>query len=94
MNKENLIEINDEILNSISRELEKKYQRGIISVTELEEQTNKIEYIRKDERAKRNLSRAFNKDLQEYGKGLNKYNESFAEDFLKKIFSEKDNFIK
>jgi hypothetical protein len=94
MNKENLIEINDEILNSISRELEKKYQSGIISVTELEEQTNKIEYIRKDERAKRNLSRAFNKDLQEYGKGLNKYNESFAEDFLKKIFSEKDNFIK
>ena len=94
MNKENLIEINDEILNSISRELEKKYQSGIISVTELEEQTNKIEYIRKDERAKRNLSRAFNKDLQEYGKGLTKYNESFAEDFLKKIFSEKDNFIK
>ena len=94
MNKENLIEINDEILNSINRELEKKYQSGIISVTELEEQTNKIEYIRKDERAKRNLSRAFNKDLQEYGKGLNKYNESFAEDFLKKIFSEKDNFIK
>ena len=94
MNKENLIEINDEILNSISRELEKKYQSGIISVTELEEQTNKIEYIRKDERAKRNLSRAFNKDLQEYGKGLNKYNESFAEDFLKKIFTEKDNFSK
>ena len=94
MNKENLIEINDEILNSISRELEKKYQSGIISVTELEEQTNKIEYIRKDERAKRNLSRAFNKDLQEYEKGLNKYNESFAENFLKKIFTEKDNFSK
>ena len=94
MNKENLIEINDEILNSINRELEKKYQSGIISVTELEEQTNKIEYIRKDERAKRNLSRAFNKDLQEYGKGLNKYNESFAENFLKKIFTEKDNFSK
>ena len=94
MEKKNLIEINDDLLNAISRELEKKYQSGIISVTELEEQTNKIEYIRKDERAKRNLSRAFNKDLQEYGKGLNKYNESFAEDFLKKIFSEKDNFIK
>lgn len=94
MNKENLIEINDEILNSINRELEKKYQSGIISVTELEEQTNKIEYIRKDERAKRNLSRAFNKDLQEYEKGLNKYNESFAENFLKKIFTEKDNFSK
>ncbi len=94
MNKENLIEINDEILNSINRELEKKYQSGIISVTELEEQTNKIEYIRKDERAKRNLSRAFNKDLQEYERGLNKYNDSFAEDFLKKIFTEKDDFSK
>ena len=94
MNKENLIEINDEILNSINRELEKKYQSGIISVTDLEEQTNKIEYIRKDVRAKRNLSRAFNKDLQEYERGLNKYNDSFAEDFLKKIFTEKDDFSK
>lgn len=94
MNKENLIEINDEILNSINRELERKYQRGIISVTKLEEQTNKIEHIRRDERAKRNLSRAFNQDLQEYEKGLNKYNESFAEDFLKKIFTGKDDFSK
>lgn len=92
MDNENLIEINDGLLNAINKELEKKYQRGIISVTELEEQTKRIETIRKDERAKRNLSNAFNKDLQEYEKGLNKYNENFAEDFLKKIFANKDNF--
>lgn len=91
MDKKNLIEINDDLLNAINKELEKKYQRGIISVTELEEQTKRIEAIRKDERAKKNLSNAFNKDLQEYEKGLNKYNENFAEDFLKKIFANKDN---
>ena len=91
MDKKNLIEINDDLLNAINKELEKKYQRGIISVTELEEQTKRIEAIRKDERAKKNLSNAFNKDLQEYEKGFNKYNENFAEDFLKKIFANKDN---
>lgn len=94
MEKENLIEINDELLSSINRELEKKYQRGIISVTELDEQTKKIENIRKDERVKRNISKTFNKDLQEYEKGLYKYNENFAQEFLNKIFTSKDDFSK
>lgn len=91
---ENLIEINDELLTSINRELEKKYQRGIISVTELEEQTKKIENIRKDERVKRNISKTFNRDLQEYEKGLYKYNENFAQEILNKIFTSKDDFSK
>lgn len=90
MEKKNLIEINDDLLNAINKELEKKYQRGIISVTELEEQTKQVEIIRKDEQVKINLSKIFNKDLQEYQKGLKKYNENFAEKFLKKLFENKE----
>lgn len=92
MEKKNLIEINDDLLNAINKELEKKYQRGIISVTELEEQTKQVEIIRKDEQVKINLSKIFNKDLQEYQKGLKKYNENFAEKFLKKLFENKEDF--
>lgn len=92
MENKNLTQINDDLLNAINKELEKKYQRGIISVTELEEQTRKVEIIRKDEQAKINLSKTFNKDLQEYEKGLNKYNENFAKDFLKKLFENKEDF--
>lgn len=76
----------------INKELDKKYQRGIISVTELEEQTKQVEIIRKDEQVKINLSKIFNKDLQEYQKGLKKYNENFAEKFLKKLFENKEDF--
>ena len=83
MENKNLTEINDDLLNAINKELDKKYQRGIISVTELEEQTKQVEIIRKDEQVKINLSKIFNKDLQEYQKGLKKYNENFAEKFLK-----------
>ena len=92
MEKKNLIEINDDLLNAINKELEKKYQRGIISVTELEEQTRQVEIIRKDEQVKINLSKIFDKDLQEYQKGLKKYNENFAEKFLKKLFENKEDF--
>lgn len=92
MQNETLIEINDDILNAINKELEKKYQRGIISVTELEEQTRQVENIRKDEQAKINLSKVFNQDLQEYEKGLKRYNENFAENFLKKLFENKEDF--
>ena len=92
MEKKNLIEINDGLLNAINKELEKKYQKGIISVTELEEQTKRIESIRKDERAKVNLSKVFNEDLQEYEKGLKRYNENFAENFFKKHFGNKEDF--
>ena len=92
MEKKNLIEINDGLLNAINKELEKKYQRGIISVTELEEQTRQVENIRKDEQAKINLSKVFNEDLQEYEKGLKRYNENFAENFLKKLFENKEDF--
>ncbi len=81
MENKNLTEINDDLLNAINKELNKKYQRGIISVTELEEQTKQVEIIRKDEQVKINLSKIFNKDLQEYQKGLKKYNENFAEKF-------------
>ncbi len=90
MEKKNLIEINDDLLNAINKELEKKYQRGIISVTELEEQTRHFENVRKDEQAKINLSKVFDQDLQEYQKGLKKYNENFAEKFLKKLFENKE----
>lgn len=76
----------------INKELDKKYQRGIISVTELEGQTKQVEIIRKDEQVKLNLSKIFNKDLQEYQKGLKKYNENFAEKFLKKLFENKEDF--
>lgn len=92
MENKKLTQINDDLLNAINKELEKKYQRGIISVTELEEQTRKVETIRKDEQAKINLSKIFNKDLQEYQKGLKKYNENFAESFLKKFFENKEDF--
>lgn len=92
MENKNLTEINDDLLNAINKELDKKYQRGIISVTELEEQTNQVEIIRKDEQVKINLSKIFNKDLQEYQKGLKKYNENFAEKFLKKLFENKEDF--
>ncbi len=92
MQNKNLIEISDDLLNAINKELEKKYQKGIISVTELEEQTKRIESIRKDESAKRNLSKTFNKNLQEYEQGLNKYNENFAKNFLEKIFTSKEEF--
>ncbi len=90
MENKNLIGINDDLLNAINKELEKKYQRGIISVIELEEQTRYFENIRKDEQAKINLSKVFNQDLQEYQKGLKKYNENFAEKFLKKLFENKE----
>lgn len=90
MENKNLTEINDDLLNAINKELDKKYQRGIISVTELEEQTKQVEIIRKDEQAKINLSKIFNKDLQEYQKGLKKYNENFAETFLKKFLENKE----
>lgn len=92
MENKNLTEINDDLLNAINKELDKKYQRGIISVTDLEEQTNQVEIIRKDEQVKINLSKIFNKDLQEYQKGLKKYNENFAEKFLKKLFENKEDF--
>mgnify|MGYP001100254534 CR=1 FL=1 len=92
MENKNLTEINDDLLNAINKELDKKYQRGIISVTELEEQTKQVEIIRKDEQVKINLSKIFNKDLQEYQKGLKKYNENFAEKFLKKLFENKEDF--
>ncbi len=89
MENKNLTEINDDLLNAINKELDKKYQRGIISVTELEEQTKQVEIIRKDEQVKINLSKIFNKDLQEYQKGLKKYNENFAEKFLKNFLKTK-----
>lgn len=92
MQNEILIEINDDLLNAINKELEKKYQRGIISVTELEERTKQVETIRKDEQIKISLSKTFNKDLREYEKGLNKYNENFAKDFLKRLFENKEDF--
>lgn len=92
MENKNLTEINDDLLNAINKELDKKYQRGIISVTELEEQTKQVEIIRKDEQVKINLSKIFNKDLQEYQKGLKKYNENFAEKFLKELFENKEDF--
>lgn len=92
MEKKNLIEINNDLLNAINKELEKKYQKGIISVTELEEQTRKVENIRKDKQVKVNLSKVFNQDLQEYEKGLKRYNENFAEKFLKKFFENKEDF--
>ncbi len=92
MENKNLTEINDDLLNAINKELDKKYQRGIISVTELEEQTKQVEIIRKDEQVKINLSKIFNKDLQEYQKDLKKYNENFAEKFLKKLFENKEDF--
>ena len=92
MEKKNLIEINEDLLNAINKELDKEYQRGIISVTELEEKTKQVEIIRKDEQAKINLSKIFNKDLQEYQKGLKKYNENFAENFFKKHFGNKEDF--
>lgn len=92
MGNKNLTEINDDLLNAINKELDKKYQTGIISVTELEEQTKQVEIIRKDEQVKINLSKIFNKDLQEYQKGLKKYNENFAEKFLKKLFENKEDF--
>ncbi len=90
MEKKNLIEINEDLLNAINKELDKEYQRGIISVTELEEKTKQVEIIRKDEQAKINLSKIFNKDLQEYQKGLKKYNENFAETFLKKFLENRE----
>lgn len=90
MENKNLTEINEDLLNAINKELDKEYQRGIISVTELEEQTKQVEIIRKDEQAKINLSKIFNKDLQEYQKGLKKYNENFAETFLKKFLENKE----
>ena len=90
MEKKNLIEINEDLLNDINKELDKEYQRGIISVTELEEKTKQVEIIRKDEQAKINLSKIFNKDLQEYQKGLKKYNENFAETFLKKFLENRE----
>ena len=90
MENKNLTEINDDLLNAINKELDKEYQRGIISVTELEEKTKQVEIIRKDEQAKINLSKIFNKDLQEYQKGLKKYNENFAETFLKKFLENKE----
>ncbi len=90
MENKNLTEINEDLLNAINKELDKKYQRGIISVTELEEKTKQVEIIRKDEQAKINLSKVFNQDLQEYQKGLKKYNENFAERFLKKLFENKE----
>ena len=90
MENKNLTEINDDLLNAINKELDKKYQRVIISVTELEEKTKQVEIIRKDEQAKINLSKVFNQDLQEYQKGLKKYNENFAERFLKKLFENKE----
>ncbi len=90
MENKNLTEINEDLLNAINKELDKEYQRGIISVTELEEKTKQVEIIRKDEQAKINLSKIFNKDLQEYQKGLKKYNENFAETFLKKFLENKE----
>ena len=89
MENKNLTEINEDLLNAINKELDKEYQRGIISVTELEEKTKQVEIIRKDEQAKINLSKIFNKDLHEYQKGLKKYNENFAETFLKKFLENK-----
>ena len=90
MENKNLTEINEDLLNAINKELDKEYQRGIISVTELEEKTKQVEIIRKDEQAKINLSKIFNKDLHEYQKGLKKYNENFAETFLKKFLENKE----
>ena len=57
MENKNLTEINEDLLNAINKELDKEYQRGIISVTELEEKTKQVEIIRKDEQAKINLSK-------------------------------------
>lgn len=91
MDKESLIEINDALLNSINRGLEKKYQKGLISVNELEKQTKMVEGIRNNDHIKIKLSTIYEEDLKEYKKGLEKYNDFFAEKFIAKFCTDKGN---
>lgn len=94
MDKENLIEINDELLNSINRGLEKKYQKGLISVLELEKNTKILENIRNNSHIKEKLSMIYKEDLKEYEKGLQQYNDFFAEKFIGKFCTDKEDIEK
>lgn len=91
MDKENFIEINDVLLNSINRGLEKKYQKGLISVNELEKHTKMVEGIRNNDHIKTKLSTIYEEDLKEYKRGLEQYNDFFAERFIAKFCTDKGN---
>lgn len=94
MDKENLIEINDELLNSINRGLEKKYQKGLISVLKLEKHTKILENIRNNNHIKEKLSMIYKEDLKEYQNGLKQYNDFFAEKFIEKFCTDKEDVEK
>ena len=70
MDKENLIEINDLLIKSINRRLENKYQKGLISVLELEKHTKILENIRNNSHIKEKLSMIYKEDLKEYEKEI------------------------
>lgn len=94
MDKENLIEINDLLIKSINRRLENKYQKGLISVLELEKHTKILENIRNNSHIKEKLSMIYKEDLKEYEKGLQQYNDFFAEKFIGKFCADKEDIEK
>lgn len=85
MNTESLIKINDDLLKAIARELERKYQKGVMSVSELEKNTRMVESIKNNNHIKEKLSIIYKDDLEEYDEGLKNYNDLFAEKFINKF---------